>query len=165
MRSGEVPPFVPRTKAEVSDALAQDWIAFAPLGTREQRAPQIGASEGKTISKAISGEHLPEAHTILNTLGVDPAGLFHTLSLFGGVFVPCRPMASEDYETIRQMMHAATEYLDRMKDGRRCHVDTAALAKLLVPLVPAMLAIIQEGKGIKVPVAEPSVPQTLRPVA
>lgn len=165
MSVGNVPPFVPRTKADVSDALAKDWLAFAPLGQREQKAPLIGASEGKTLSKAISGEHLPEAHTILNTLGVDPAGLFHTLGLFGGVFVPCRATSSEDYETIRRMMHAATEYLDRMKDGRRCHQDTAALAKVLVPLVPAMLAIIQESNGSKPTTTLVSVPQTQRPAA
>lgn len=165
MSAGNVPPFVPRTKADVSDALAKDWLAFAPLGQREQKAPLIGASEGKTLSKAISGEHLPEAHTILNTLGVDPAGLFHTLSLFGGVFVPCRAISGEDYATIRKMLHAATEYMDRMQDGRRCHVDTAALAKQLVPLVPAMLAIIQEANGEKAPIAEASVPTALRTVA
>jgi hypothetical protein len=43
-------------------------------------------------------------------------------------------------------MHTATEYLDRMKDGQRCHVDTAALAKLLVPLIPALLSIIEEAQ-------------------
>jgi hypothetical protein len=45
------------------------------------------------------------------------------------------------------MLHAATEYLDRMKDGRRCHVDTAALAKLFIPLIPQMLAIVEEANG------------------
>lgn len=144
MSAGNIPPVRARTKAEVSNALAQDWLRFSPSGTREVRASEIGASCGKVISRAIAGEHLPEAHTVLNTLVADPAGLFNTFALYGGVFVPCRAKNGDDYETISKLMHTATEYLDRMKDGRRCHVDTAALAKLLIPLVPAMLAIIQE---------------------
>jgi hypothetical protein len=84
MTARQVPPLQARTKAEVSDALANDWLRFSPAGTRELRASSIGASCGKVISRAIAGEHLPEAHTILNTLVADPSGLFNTLALYGG---------------------------------------------------------------------------------
>lgn len=145
----EVPPPGPRTKDEVSDALAKDWLALAPIGKRESFAAKIGASEGRTVSKAISGEHLPEAQTILNSLLVNPAALLNTLMLFGGCFVPVSPEAASDNDTILNMLRAASEYFERMKDGHRCHRDTLALADLFHPLVPAMLAIIMEANQIR----------------
>jgi hypothetical protein len=148
MTNRQVPPPRPRTKDEVSDALASDWLRLAPLGHRVAFSLQIGAdSDGKTVSKAISGEHVPAAHTVLNSLVADPSALFNTLRLYDGCFVPIAGKAPDDMAAISAMLHAATEYLDRMKDGRRCHVDTAALAKLFIPLIPQMLAIVEEANG------------------
>jgi hypothetical protein len=108
----------------------------------------IGAdADGKTVSKAISGEHLPSGHTMLNSLVVDNTALFNTLLLYGGVFVPVETRPVEDMTVILNMMQAATEYLERMKDGHRCHQDTAALAKLFRPIVPQLLAVIREANG------------------
>lgn len=152
MPDRKVPPLGPRTKDEVSDALAADWLPLAPRGQRTKFSARIGADQdGKTVSKAISGEHLPEAHTILNSLLVDPAALFNVLQLYGGCFVPTQAVDSDDMSAVSSMLHAATEYLDRIKDGRRCHVDTAALAKLFIPLVPHMLAIIEQANGQEQP--------------
>lgn len=148
MSCRKVPLVRVRTKEEVSDALASDWLRLAPLGQRIAFSLQIGADpDGKTVSKAISGEHVPAAHTVLNSLVVDPAALFNTLRLFGGCFVPIAATEPDDMAAISAMLHAATEYLDRMKDGRRCHVDTAALAKLFAPIVPHMLGVIEEANG------------------
>jgi hypothetical protein len=147
MTDRNVPPVHARTKDEVSDALANDWLRIAPIGERASFAAKIGCRDPKTVSKAISGEHLPEAHTILNSLVADPTALFKVFQLYGGAFVRTQPGEVCDMSCISQMLHAATEYLDRMKDGRRCHVDNTVLAKLFVPLIPAMLAIIREANG------------------
>lgn len=151
MHLGKVSPVRIRTKDEVSDALASDWLPLAPYGHRAAFSINIGGDkEGKVVSKAISGEHLPEAHTILNSLVVNPAALFNTLQLYGGVFVPVDAGECDDMSVISGMLHAATEYLDRMKDGKRDHRDTAALASLFKPLIPAMLCVMREaseGKG------------------
>jgi len=149
MTDRNVPHVRARTKDEVSDALATDWLRLAPLGQRISFAAKLGVRDSNTVSKAISGEHLPEAHTILNSLVVDQAALFNVFQLYGGVFVPTQPGEVCDMSCISQMLHAATEYLDRMKDGRRDHTDTAALAKLFTPLIPAMLAIIEEANGTR----------------
>lgn len=151
MNDGKVPPVRIRTKDEVSDALASDWLPLAPHGKRAAFSINIGGDkDGKVVSKAISGEHLPEAHTIFNSLVANPAALFNTFRLFGGVFTPVGEGACDDMETISAMLRAATEYLDRMKDGVRDHRDTAALATLFKPLIPAMLCVMREaaeGKG------------------
>lgn len=147
MSAGKVSPVRIRTKAEVSDALALDWFPLAHNGNRAGFSHAIGARDPKTVGRAISGEGLPEAHIVLNSLAVDPAALFNVMTLFGGVFVPVSAGSSDDMALICQMMKAASEYLERMQDGHRSHVDTAALAKLFRPLVPAMLAIIQEANG------------------
>lgn len=148
MSAPQVPPVRARTKDEVSNALASDWLRVAPLGERKSFSLKIGADEdGKTVSRAISGENLPAGHTMLNSLVADPTALFNTLRLFGGCFVPVSGNGGNDMETICAMFHAATEHLERIKDGKRCHVDTAVLAKLFAPLVPRMLAVIEEANG------------------
>ena len=136
-----------RTKDELLAEIAKDWLPLAPMGERASFALRIGAGDYKKVSKAISGESLPEAHTILNSLVVDTTALFNTLLLYGGVFVPVETAPVDDMAVILGMMQAATEYLERMKDNQRCHVDTAALAKLFRPLVPQMLALIREANG------------------
>jgi hypothetical protein len=138
-----------RTKDEVSDALAADWLKIAPIGQRASFAAQIGVCDPKTVSKAISGEHLPEAHTILNSLVLDPAALFNTFRLFQIVAVRVQAGAADDHDVIAGLLRAATEYFERMKDNARCHQDTLALADLFVPLIPAMLSIIEEARAVR----------------
>lgn len=149
MASRIVPPVEPRTKEEVSDALAMDWVKLAPIGQRLAFAGKVGAKDPKTITKAISGEGLPEAHTILNSLLSDPAALFHTFRLYGGCFVPVDAEAANDNATISGLLKASSEYFERMSDGCRCHKDTLALADLFRPLVPAILAVIMEADALR----------------
>lgn len=149
MAACQVSPVAPRTKAEVSNAVASDWLPLAPIGQRGTFADKIGAGGPKIVSKAISGEHLPEAHTILNSLLADPAALFNTFQLFGGVFVRTDPSSADDMALISQLLSAAKEAFDRKADGVWCHRDKAALAAIFRPLVPALLAIIREANGDK----------------
>lgn len=150
MSNRNVSPVRIRTKDEVSDALARDWFPLAPRGHRVSFSINIGGDkDGKVVTKALSGEHLPEAHTILNSLVVDKNALFETLLLFGVVAVPADIGDCDDNATISQMLRAATDYFERMKDGQRDHTDTLALADLLRPLIPAMLCIVREASALK----------------
>lgn len=149
MSRGRVSPVRVRTKDEVSDSLALDWLPLAPSGKRQSFAAQIGVSDYHIVSRAISGESLPEAHTILNSLVVDPAALFNTFLSFGVVAVPVEDGDCDDSAVISQMLRAATDYFERMKDGRRDHGDTLALAELFRPLIPAMLCVIREANQLK----------------
>jgi hypothetical protein len=149
MHGCHVPPVAVRTKPEVAQAISLDWQALFPWGSRRHAAREIGASDGKVIARTIDGSNsLPELHTALNSLTKSEAALFHTFALFGGTFVRTKGIPSADAETLGQMLHAAAEYHDRLKDGHRCHQDTAALARLFVPLVPALLAVIEEAKAL-----------------
>ena len=156
MKAGQVSPVQPRTKDDVKRALASDWRVFDAAGRKGELADKIKngdtlESTVKKIGRTIGHEHLPEAHSILNTLVADPAGLFNTFMLFGGVFVPVDHESCDDMIVIGAMLKAASEYYERMQDGDRNHIDTAALAKLFKPLVPAMLCIIREAAAQDVP--------------
>lgn len=137
----------PRSSEDVREAIQQDWYELSRrlgIGALEDAT---GAERRDTVANTIAGKHAPRLHTALNSLIADPAALFNTFQLFGGCFVPVNSDAESDMATISAMLHAATNYLDLMKDGVRCPSDTAALAKLFAPLVPAMLAIIEQANG------------------
>lgn len=148
MGSGIVCPKRLLGKEDVSQALASDWFRAAH-GRKGAFADAIGAKCTKTVDRVITGEHLPALHTALNSLVADETALFNTLRLAGGVFVRAETGSCDDNETISAMLRAATDYFERMKDGKRDHQDTLALADLFRPLVPAMLCVIQEANTIK----------------
>lgn len=147
--AGKVSPVRALAKEEFQNALSADWLRIAPLGQRSSFAEKVLASEGSTISDTIGGVHLPGAHTILNSLVVDPTALSTVLLRYGGVFVPVAAGPCNDNAAISQLLRAATEYVERMQDGRRDHVDTLALADLFRPLIPAMLCVIEEANKLK----------------
>lgn len=149
MTDSQVLPVHPRTKDEVSNALAADWLRLCPIGERVTFAAKVGACGPKTISRAISGENLPEAHTILNSLLVDTTALFNVFQRFGGCFVRTSAAPEADMLLISQLLHAASEAFDRKRDGAWCHRDKAALADIFRQLVPAMLSIILEADKMK----------------
>lgn len=130
-------------KERVRAALSRDWFDTAQRVGKGALFDATGAKCIDTINNVITEQSsgLPELHTALNSLLADDAALFNTFQLFDGCFVRVSAEAGNDMATISQMLHAATDYLDRMKDGQRCHQDTASLAKLFTPLIPAMLAI------------------------
>jgi hypothetical protein len=132
-------------KEDVRRELSRDWFNVSDLVGKGALLDATGKCTD-TIDNVITrkSDGLPEFHTGLNSLLAHPSALLNTLLLFGGCFVPVRAARTDDMETVRAMFHAATEYLDRMSDNRRCHNDTAALAELFTPLVPAMLAIIKQ---------------------
>lgn len=138
----------PLSKESVSHALSLDWFALNRRMLPGALAVQVGKGR-KTVDAAITKQHLPELHTVLNSLLVDPAALLNTFQLFGGVFVPTDPGACDDNAAISGMLRAATEYFERMKDGVRDHQDTLALAELFRPLIPAMLCVIREAGEMK----------------
>lgn len=134
----------PLDKKEVSDALGADWHRASREIGKGTFADGIGVGCTETVNNAITGRTVPELHTALNSLLTCHTALFKTFQLYGGVFVPTEPGDCDDNATISQMLRAATEHFDRMKDGRRDHNDTLALAELFMPLVPAMLCVIRE---------------------
>lgn len=153
MSGGKVPPKKGLGKDSVSRALSADWYGLDDRIGRGTLMDYLGSKSTKTITGAISREHLPELHTVLNSLLADPTALFNTLQLYGGIFLPVEGGECDDMAAISQMLRAATEYFERMKDGARDHNDTIALADLFRPLVPAMLCVMLEAGKLKGAVA------------
>jgi hypothetical protein len=139
----------PRDRKEVSKTIAADFHRVSDRVGKGTFADSIGVGCTQTVNNAITGATVPELHTALNALLVDPAGLFQTLLLYGGVFVPVEASACDDMAAISQMLRAASEYFERMQDGNRDHNDTIALAELFRPLVPAMLCVIREAGDLR----------------
>jgi hypothetical protein len=136
-------------KDSVSRALSLDWHRLDDEVGRGTLMDHLGCKGTKTISGAISRDHVPELHTVLNSLLADPTALLNTFNLYGGVFVPVEHGECDDNTAISQMLRAATEYFERMKDGVRDHNDTLALAELFRPLIPAMLCVIREAGALR----------------
>jgi len=65
-------------------------------------------------------------------------------ALFGAICIPRDSKAANDLLTIAQMSHISGDWLDRLRDGIRCHNDTSALAKSLRPLAAKLLSICEE---------------------
>ncbi len=139
----------PRSAEEVRRALSEDWYnATRRLGSGALE-DKLGDIDPDTLGNALKGKHTPRLHTALNSLLADPAALLNTFLLFGVVAVPVEEGNVDDDAVISGMLRAAAEYFERMKDRRRCHNDTMALAELFAPLVPAMLAVIRESARIR----------------
>jgi hypothetical protein len=139
----------PRSAEEVRAKLALDWFATSARIGAGALEDKLGAVDRDTLGNALKGKHTPRLHTALNSLLADPAALTNTLLLFGVVAVPAEEEALDDDAVISGMLRAATDYFERMKDRKRCHNDTVALADLFAPLVPAMLAIVREAGKIR----------------
>lgn len=139
----------PRDRKDVSAALALDWARVSSQLGKGTFADAIGVQCTETVNNALTGKTVPELHTALNSLLADPTALFKTFQLFGGCFVATEAGGIDDTATISRLLGAAHEYFERMKDRKRCHNDTLALAELFIPLIPSMLAIIREADKLR----------------
>lgn len=139
-----------RTKREVCEALGEGWRRVAKhIGGKGTMADRMDQDGTRTIDNALSGRNLPEAHTVFNSLCADPSALDEVLALYGMRAVPAQSEAANDLHVIAELSGAASEWLNRLVDGVRCHRDTARLAELFRPLVCEMQAIIAEDDRAK----------------
>lgn len=130
-----------RQKTDLSAALSAGW-------SRVRNARGAGAFadasklEDVTIKRGIAGPSLPAAENVFNSLAADPTALNEVLSLYGLIATPKESGEVSDMDLITGMSGAVAEYLRRIADGRRCHLDETALAALFRPIIPQMQAIV-----------------------
>lgn len=114
--------------------------------TDDQLAERLGVSSG-TISNARNRKG--------NLCGVTLAQVGHEFgpdavepftALFGAIAVPRESTAANDLATIAGLSHVAGDWVNRLRDGTRCHNDTVALAESLRPLLTALTAIVEEAE-------------------
>jgi hypothetical protein len=98
----------------------------------------------KTLDRALTGETLPELHTALAATQTDLTALDEVFKLYGFHASLNRVEAANDMELAASMSSTVTEFLKRLSDGKRCHIDTGVLAELFRRLIPQMQALVDE---------------------
>jgi len=136
------------SKEDVKDALAADWGRAFPPSVKGTAADLIGCSVG-TIDNGITGRNLPELHTALASLLVDPAALQSVLALYGVKVVPLVANAANDLDTVAGLSHLAGRWVEALSDGRRDHRETCDLADAIRPLLCALSAVVAEADRLK----------------
>lgn len=151
MKSSKCPPKKPLTREYVHGKLTQAWartIAQQFKGNKTEFARRVGC-DVSTVRGGMGGEHLPELHTVLNSLIACPNALDELLSAYGYQLIALNAEMSPDMVTLGQMGHAIAEFIDALSDGKRTHQETLELAAALRPLVPRLTQIIHEADGLR----------------
>ncbi len=112
-------------------------------------ADTISASV-KTIDRALVSETVPELHTALASLAFDETALDEVFALFGRARPPrLETMAANDMATISGLSGLVTVFCDALKDGRRDHQETLALADLIRGLQPVLCDIVDQADRLR----------------
>lgn len=136
------------SKESVRDALAADWTRAFPPSLRGTAAEAINCNRS-TLDNGASGKHLPELHTALATLLLDPTALQTVFRLYGVKIVPLTTEAANDLATVSNISHLAGQWTEALADGRRDHRETCELAQAIRPILPALSAIVAEADRVK----------------
>ncbi len=147
MPDNQVRPIRKRSKAEVSGAVAAGW-ARVSAGRKGAFADNLDI-DSKTVNRALTGETVPELHTAWNSLADDPSALDELASLYGVRVVPKFSRRASGMELAASLGHSLSELIDRLRDGKLCHLDTLALAELFRPAIPSMQAIVDEADALR----------------
>jgi len=147
-RSNNVLQKTPPTKQRVQDELARDWARCFPVSRTASVAERMDCSPG-TINNGRTGAHLPELHTVLASLLVDPTALQTVMGLYGFKAVPLQAEAANDLDTLAKVSHLAGKWAEALADGRRDHRETCDLADAIRPLLIALSAVVSEAERIK----------------
>lgn len=144
----QVCPKLPVSKSKLSAAVGAAWGRVANSIGRGSLADKAGMDE-QTVKRAVAGPSLPAAEHLLNSLVADPTALQEVLALYGLKAVPATASAANDMDLVTDLSRTVAEYLARIADGKRCHIDTAVLANLFRPIIPQMQAIVDESDRSK----------------
>ena len=124
--------------------LAADGIRDAARNVGKDRLAKAGDIEVRTVEKWIAEGSLPAIDHLLNMADEDVTVIRALLAEKGWVLTPARADPANDMQLAAGLGHSLAEFLERLRDGKRCHVDTAVLAALFRQLIPQMQAIVDE---------------------
>lgn len=139
----------PQNKTKLSAAISAGWSRCAHKLGQGKFADEADM-DAVTVRRGISGPSLPAAENLLNSLAADPTALDEVLKLYGLRAVQNVSEAANDMELAAGLGHGLSELIDRLRDGKRCHVDTAILAALFRELIPQMQAVVDEADARRV---------------
>jgi hypothetical protein len=138
----------PQSKTKLSQAIGAGWSRCVNAMGRGQFADSAEMDD-VTVRRGISGPSLPSAEHLLNCLAADPTALCEVMALYGLQVSPTRAEKANDFALAAELGHTLAELIERLRDGKRCHVDTAVLAALFRHLIPQMQAIVDEDDARK----------------
>lgn len=144
----QVCPQKSQSKATLSVAIGAAWSRVANTIGKGSFADRADFDE-VTYKRAVAGPSLPSAEHLLNSLAADPTALDEVMALYGLAVHPSYVAQGTDIELLSRLGHTLAEYIDRMRDGRRCHNDTLAMAVLFRPLIPQLAAIVAEADELR----------------
>lgn len=133
----------PQSKTKLSGAISAGWSRCA-LSMGQGAFADQSDMDPVTVRRGVSGPSLPAAENLFNSLAADPTALNEALSLYGLIATPKQAEAANDMELAAGLGHSVAELIERLRDGKRCHVDTAVLAALFRQLIPQMQAVVDE---------------------
>ncbi len=143
-------PPEPLSKDKFAVKLSAAWSRVSSkLGTQAEMASRMGLNDSKTISRATSTSHLPEAHTIFNSLCADETALAEILSHYGYEICRVRRGAANDLATAAGVISAMGRLVEANADGVRDHTETLEVADLLRPHIPGAVAILHEAEKLR----------------
>lgn len=143
-----LPPIDPLTEGDARRLLALSLARPVAAQGPTRFALKVGCNE-RTIRKAAVGEATLRIDFAFNALLSDPGALDALAMHFRRVLVSIDPGTICDMTAISGLLRAAAEYVERMRDARRCHADTLALADLFRPLLPHLAGIVREADALK----------------
>jgi hypothetical protein len=133
----------PQSRTKLSAAIGAGWARVSHRLGKGAFADAAGF-DAVTLNRALTGPSLPSAEHLLNSLCAEPTALDEVLKLYGLKVSPAVSDPANDFELASKLGHTLAEMIERLGDGKRCHVDTAVLAALFRQIIPQMQAIIDE---------------------
>ena len=147
MADNHVRPKTALSKTRVAALLAAGF-ARVSAGRKGEFADKLEVKV-RTVDRALTGDTTPEFHTAINALLFDITALDEVMRAVGCKITPNHSQAANDMELAAGLSHGLSEFIDRLRDGRRCHIDTAVLAELFRQIIPQMQAIVDEADHMR----------------
>lgn len=143
---------VVRNRASVTEERFQDLLVagLARVKARVGAAALASSMNRSTrqLDNVFSGS-TPGPKALFDALDADATALDEVLAAYGFKLEPLETAASADLPTIVALGHANAEWIERLGDGQRCHIDTLAIADRLRPLMPHLNGLLNEADRIK----------------
>lgn len=125
--------------------LASEGIREAVKEHGKDKVADAADVQVRTVEKWLAQASLPALPDLLNVARIEPTVATAVLAEMGWNGLTRSSSApANDMEVAANLGHAVAEMIDRLRDGKRCHVDTAVLAALFRQLIPQMQAIVDE---------------------
>lgn len=138
----------PQSKTKLSAAISAGWSRCAhDMG--QGSFADAADMDSVTVRRGISGPSLPSAENLLNSLAADKTALNEVLALYGLEARSKLSQAANDMEIAAGLGHGLSELIDRLRDGKRCHLDTLALGEVFRRVIPQLQAIVDEADHIR----------------